>query len=124
LNRKPDFTDEDVGIRAFQIRKENAAERALEKIRAGLGKEFLKLRNDEIEILKWMLGEIWAMIGFYEWENLRFSLLTFDEVDRIIQLANSILQKERLGTQAVTEAYELIKKVSARESERVPEKNT
>jgi hypothetical protein len=118
LERKPDFTDEDVGIRAFQIRKETATERALEKIRAGLGKEFLKLRNDEVETLKWMLGEIWAMVGFYDWENLKFSLLRFEDIDRIIQLANSVLQKNKLGTHAVTEAYELIKEASKREIEK------
>lgn len=114
MERKPDFTDEDVGIRAFHIRRENAAEKALEKIRAGLGRDFLKFRSDELETLKWMLGEIWTMVGFYEWEHLMFSVLKFEEVDRLIQLANEVLEKKRLGTHAVTEAYELIKKASQR----------
>lgn len=117
MERKPDFTDEDVGIRAFHIRRENAAEKALEKIRAGLGRDFMKLRNDEVETLKWMLGEVWTMVGFYEWESLKFSVLSFEEVDRIIQLANEVLEKKRLGTQVVQEAYEIIKEASKKAEE-------
>ncbi|MCX7832202.1 MAG: hypothetical protein N2440_04815 [Actinobacteria bacterium] len=117
MDRKPDFTDEDVGIRAFHIRRENAAEKALEKIRLGLGRDYLKLRNDEVEVLKWILGEIWTMVGFYDWENLKFSVLTFQDVDKLIQLANEVLDKKRLGTQVVHEAYELIKEVSQRAEE-------
>lgn len=117
MERKPDFTDEDVGIRAFHVRRENAIERAIEKIRSGLGREFLKFRNDEVETLKWMLGEVWTLVGFYEWEDLKFSVLTFEEVDKLIQLAYEILEKKRMGTQVVQEAYELIKNASKRAEE-------
>lgn len=117
MERKPDFTDEDVGVRAFHIRRENAAEKALEKIRMGLGNEFFKLRNDEIELLKWMLGEIWTMVGFYDWESLKFSVLKFEEIDRLLDLANEIISKKKLGTKAVTEAYEIIKNASQRAEE-------
>ncbi len=112
MDRKPDFTDEDIGIRAFHIRREQAAEKALDKIRAGLGRDFLKLRNDEIEKLRWLLGEVWTMLGFYEWEELKFSILTFDDVDRLLNIADDILSRKVIGTKAVTEAYELIREAS------------
>ena len=36
-DRHPDVTDEDIGIRAFKVKKAKAVERAIERIRHGLG---------------------------------------------------------------------------------------
>lgn len=109
VERKPDFTDEDVGIQAFHIRRGQAVEKALAKIRQGLGKDFYKLSKDEIALLEWVLGEMWSLVGFYEWEELRFSLLSFEKVESIINCGKQVLSHEKLGADGFSEALEIIK---------------
>ncbi len=91
VERKPDITDEDIGIKAFHLRKERAAERAVERLRAGLGRSFAALTADDMEVLVWTLGETWALQGFYDWEAIKFSTISFDDVDAIIVTGREII---------------------------------
>lgn len=109
MRRKPDFTDEDVGIRTFHLRRRRAAEKALAKIRNGLGKDFYKLNNDEIGLLSWMLEEMWSAVGFYDWEELKFSLLKLEDVEKLIELASDIITQKKLGASASREALEIVR---------------
>lgn len=109
MERKPDFTDEEVGIRSFHLRRAAAAEKALEKIRKGLGNQFLRLRNDEIETLLWALGEIWTLVGFYDWEEIRFSELKLEDVLKILDASKEVLAHKKTGTQAFSEIYNFLK---------------
>ena len=71
-DKHPDVTDEDLGIRAFQIKRGKAVERAIELIRHGLGKSWSELTAEEIEELEWVLGELWAYVARAHWEDMRF----------------------------------------------------
>lgn len=114
VERKPDFTDEDVGMQTFHVRRGQAVEKAMARLRQGLGRDYLKLSREEVELLEWLLGEMWSLVGFFEWESLRFSLLTFDEVERLIAEAKKVIAHEKLGLEAFTEALELVRSAASR----------
>lgn len=112
VERKPDFTDEDVGIQAFHLRRGQAVEKAMAKIRQGLGNQFYKISKDELEILEWFLGEIWSGVGFYEWENLRFSLLNHEDITKLIEIAREVMSHKKLGIHALSEGIEIIREAA------------
>lgn len=110
-NMPKDITDEEVGMRSFQLRKGRAVERAIEKIRQNLGTHWIKLSLHDIEMLQWVLGEVWAFIARANWDNLAFSSTTLEETKKIIQIGNEIINHERIGSTGLDEVYKIIKKI-------------
>jgi hypothetical protein len=110
MDRKPDITDEEIGIQHFHLRKRRATERALEKVRHGLGKAYTKLSTKDIEILEWILGETWSMMGFYEWERIPFSLLSFEDIEKIINIGKGIFSHQKKGVDGIEEVHQLLTK--------------
>ena len=108
ISRRPDITDEEIGMRTFQLRKEKAQERALEKIRQGLKADWANLSVPEIDLLGWVLGEVWAYIARREWEHLAFSTLTAEKVTKILEIANEIVSHKKVGTTGLEEVYKFI----------------
>lgn len=104
-NNRPDVSDEDIGMRAFQIRKEKAVERALERLRQGLKSTWSMFTQHDLEDLSWIVGELWAYEKRLDWEDLHFSKLTAEDTQAIIQMArtlkenahNSVETLERVG---------------------------
>jgi hypothetical protein len=107
-NQRPEVTDEEIGMRAFQIRKARAVERAVERLRTGLGSEWGKLTGPEIEALGYGLGELWAYIAHTEWDDLRFSTLAFDDVQTIVGFAHELTSHARNGVDVLKDVYALI----------------
>lgn len=110
MDRKPDITDEEVGIQHFHLRKRRATERAIEKVRHGLGKEYSKLSNKEVEILEWIFGETWSMMGFYEWEGIPFSLLSLEEIKKIVSIGKEVLSHKKKGVDGIEEVHQILTK--------------
>ena len=108
ISRRPDITDEEIGMRTFQLRKEKAQERALEKIRQGLKADWANLSVPQIDLLGWVLGEVWAYIARREWEHLAFSALTTAKVRKILEIANEIVSHKKVGTTGLEEVYKFI----------------
>ncbi|HZL06705.1 MAG TPA: hypothetical protein VFE45_15050, partial [Coriobacteriia bacterium] len=91
MNRnRPDVSDEDIGMRAFQIRKEKATERALEFLRQGLRSTWSMFTASDLADLTWILGELWAYEKRADWEDLHFSKLTGADVMAIVKLARHL----------------------------------
>ena len=109
ISRRPDITDEEIGMRTFQLRKEKAEERALEKIRHGLGKNWASLTVPEIDVLGWVLGEVWAYVARREWDHLSFSSLDIEKVKKIIEIGSEIVNHKKVGTAGLEEIHVLIK---------------
>jgi len=107
-NQRPEVTDEEIGMRAFQIRKARAVERAIERLRKGLGTEWSKLTGLQIEALSFMLGELWAYIAHTEWDDLRFSTLSFDDVMAILDYARELTDHDRNGVDVLKDVFALI----------------
>jgi len=106
-----DITDEEVGMRSFQLRKGRAVERAVEKIRQNLGSNWVKLSLADIDVLQWVLGEVWAFIARANWDNLAFSNTSLEEIKKIIQIGHEIINHQRIGTSGLEEVYKIIKKI-------------
>ena len=76
-HQHPDVTDEEIGMRTFQIRKARAVERAMERMRQGLKSEWSSAHAwARSRRSGWVLGEMWAYVARAEWEDLHFSKLT------------------------------------------------
>lgn len=110
-----DVTDETVGLRAFQVRKAQAVERAVERIRHRLGHGWQNLSSEEIDLLEWTLGELWAMVGPQEWDSFHFSFCTPQTVREIIAGGRQIINRERPGTAVLAELQRLLSSLQPEE---------
>jgi hypothetical protein len=117
MSRRYDIDDEDIGIRAFQLRKERAVERAIERIRHGLDKDWSKLTEPEIETLEWSLGEAWAMMSFADWERIGFSFMDLKTAKDIINIGTQVLAHKKMGTQAFEEIHKILTSLAPKEEE-------
>ena len=76
-NQRPDVTDEDIGMRTFQLRKAQAVERAIDRLRQGMKADWAHVhRARDRGDLAWILGELWAYVARADWDDLHFSKLT------------------------------------------------
>ena len=87
---RPDVRDEDIGMRAFQMRKAKAVERAIDRIRQGIKKDWPMFTQHDLSDLDWMLGELWAYEKRADWEDLHFSKLTTEDVQHIVEVARAL----------------------------------
>jgi hypothetical protein len=102
---RPDVSDEDIGMRAFQLRKEKAVERSIERLRQGLKTSWSFFETKELDDFRWIIGELWAFEKRADWEDLHFSKLNVDDVRAIVGYAqqlradahNTVETLERVG---------------------------
>lgn len=107
-NQRPDVTDEEIGMRTFQIRKSRAVERAMERMRQGLRAEWSLLSMAEIEAVQWVLGELWAYVARADWEDLHFSKLKMDDVRTLLEAAKEIANHTRNTVDVLTDVYKMV----------------
>lgn len=107
-NQHPDVNDEDLGIRAFQIKKAKAAERAIQLIRHGLGASWTELNSEEIEELDWVLGELWAYVARSKWDMMHFGHLTMRDVIKILTLGSQMRRHARNNIEVLREVEAII----------------
>jgi hypothetical protein len=108
----PEVTDDERGRRVFQIHKEMAVEKALEKIRQNIGQDWKIYSATDIELLKYLLGEGWISMDRRRWEGFTFTRLTRNDLDEIIRMAKEVKRKERLESDAVRDVTEILGRVS------------
>jgi hypothetical protein len=90
--RRDHATDEEVGIRANLTAKDRAVQRATELMRHVLADEWAGLSDDDIELVGWALGELWAASPHGRWEKLRFGHVSADDFRRMLSLAKRLRQ--------------------------------
>lgn len=98
-----DVSDEDLGIRAFKVKKAKAVERAIEKIRHSLGSSWTELNDEEIDELEWVLGELWAYIARHDWDEVRFSSISMSDVIKILTLGSQMRRHARPSIEVLRE---------------------
>jgi hypothetical protein len=108
-DRRPDVSDEDLGIRAFHIKRAKAVERAIERLRHGLGPMWSELSDSEIEEIEWVLGELWTHMVRAEWEELAFGRLTMGDLVRIMSLGSELRRHARPSTDILRDVEEVVK---------------
>jgi hypothetical protein len=113
--RHPDVSDEDLGIRAFHIKKAKAVERAIERLRQGMGPAWQNLNDSEIEELEWVFGELWSYTARVEWDDLRFGRLSMSDVVNILTLGSQLRRHARPGVEIMHEIDVIVKEKSGSE---------
>jgi len=112
-DKHPDVTDEDLGIRAFQIKRGKAVERAIQLIRHGLGASWSELTTEEIEELEWVLGELWSYVARAHWDDMQFGHITVRDVVKILTLGSQMRRHARNNIEILREIDDLISSKSA-----------
>lgn len=107
-NSRPDVTDEEIGMRAFQLRKARAVERAMERLRQGTKDDWTLLSHAEIEALGFAFGELWAYVARADWEELHFSKLRLDDLRVILGFVKEITEHTRNSVDVLTDIHDLI----------------
>ncbi len=92
---KSDVTGEELGMRTFQLRKSRAVERAMERLRQGMGPDYASLSHGETQSLSWVLGELWAYDSREGWNDLHFSHLDVEDARAIIGYGREIADHTR-----------------------------
>ena len=108
MYERSDVNDEDLGIRAFQVKRAKAVERATQLIRHGLGKSWGEFNGDEIEELEWVLGELWAYVSRHVWDELHFGLLTMRDIIKMLTLGSQLRRHARGSIEILREVEAII----------------
>lgn len=108
-DRKRELSDEDIGIRAFKIKKAKAVERAIERMRSSLGGSWQSLNSEEVEELEWILGELWAYIARDDWDDLRFSKVSIQEVIRILMYGSQLRRHARNSIDILRDVEQVVR---------------
>ncbi|MFH1736618.1 MAG: hypothetical protein ABH838_01840 [Actinomycetota bacterium] len=104
---RPDVSDEDVGMRSWHIQREKAVERAVEKIRHKLNANWKDIKTEDIDVLNWILSEVWGFVGRNEWEDFSFSGLSLPDVLKIVRLGKQVINHEKRGCNG----FEAVRKI-------------
>lgn len=106
---RPDTTDEDIGRRAFQLRKEKATERAIDRLRQGIKSDWAMFSQHDIADLNWIIGELWAFEKRLDWEDLHFSKLTTEDTQAIIALGRELKENSQHSVETLERVGEIIR---------------
>jgi hypothetical protein len=107
-NGKSEVTGEELGMRAFHLRKARAVERAMERLRRGLGGGYATLTHTEMETVSWIFGELWAYVARVEWDDLHFSNLALDDIRTILGHAKEIADHDRNSVDVLQDVYDVV----------------
>lgn len=110
--QRPDVTDEDIGMRAFQLRKAKAVERAIDRLRHSLKAEWSGLTSHDVDELEWILGELWAYIARDEWDTLRFGALSMHDSRVILGYGRELRKHSRNAVEVLTDVGTLVRSKS------------
>ena len=105
--------DENLGIRAFQIKKGKAVERAIQLVRHDLGAQWADLTSEEVDELEWVLGELWTYAARADWEELRFGHLAVRDIVKILTLGSQLRRHSRNATEILKDVHAVVLAVSS-----------
>jgi hypothetical protein len=108
MYERTEHNDEDLGIRAFQVKRAKAVERATELVRHGLGPAWKELTSEEIEEFEWVLGELWAYVSRSVWDELHFGLLTMRDLIKMLTLGSQLRRHARGSIEILREVEAII----------------
>lgn len=108
MYERQEVNDEDLGIRAFQVKRAKAVERATQLVRHGLGASWKELTEEEIEELEWVLGELWSYVSRQSWDELHFGLLTMRDIIKMLTLGSQLRRHARGSIEILREVEAII----------------
>lgn len=83
-------SDETLGMRVFEVSRQRAVERCIQRWRNGLKADWSLLSYEDIGNLRWMAGEIWANRSREEWDTLHFSKINLRETRLVVSHADRL----------------------------------
>jgi hypothetical protein len=104
----PEISNDERGRRRFQIQKEQAVEKVMDKLRTALGPEFHAFTAAELENVKYVLGETWVSMERATWERCSFTRLKKSDVDYIAQYGKQARRSQRAERRAVEKVSALL----------------
>ncbi len=104
----PEVSKTEIGRRLFLVHKDKGVENAIKKVRRGLGPDWNHLSEDDITILKRMLGECWVYMDRPAWEKIAFSRLTYADVTAIVRIGDSAKGKDSTDTRAIEDVTAIL----------------
>jgi hypothetical protein len=90
----PEVSKTEIGRRFYKIQKDKGVEKAIAKVRRSMGVDWQLYTHDDIEALKYILGQSWVYIDRDAWEKISFSQLTMTDVRALITAGNDALNKK------------------------------
>ena len=106
----PEVTDDEVGRRIFQLNRQRHVEKSVEKIRRSLGRAWKLFSPEEVELLKYILGEAWVAMERKEWEACSFTKLTQNDVTGIIGIGKQVKERGTLESSGVEQVSQILRK--------------
>jgi hypothetical protein len=83
-------SDESLGMRVFEVSRQRAVERCIQRWRNGLKADWSLLSYEDIGNLRWIAGEIWANRSRDEWDGLHFSKVDLRETRIVVSHADRL----------------------------------
>lgn len=108
-SQRPDITDEDIGMRALELRRERAVEYAVDRLRRGAAERWRTLDPADYERLTWLLGELWSFVTHSEWNDLHFSGASGADIDRLLEFAAELRAGTRPADAVLSEAEGVVR---------------
>lgn len=106
------MTNDERGRRVFQVHKQMAVEKALEKIRENIGQDWKLYSTRDIDLLKYLLGESWISLDRRTWEGIAFTRLSRKNLDEMIKIGKDVMGEKRLESDAIPDVAKILERVS------------
>lgn len=107
-SKRPDVTDEELGIRTHKLRRAQAVQREIERVRHSLKREWASLTDREIEEFEWILGELWGYTARDEWEDLRFGHLQMHDVRKMLLFGRELRKHSRNAVDILADVKQVV----------------
>jgi hypothetical protein len=86
----PDVSQTEVGRRLYHVHREKRVERAIKKIKDGMGPEWKSFTQDEIQLLGHLLQCTWNVIDQKVWDTISFGKLKKGNVQKILTYGEGV----------------------------------
>jgi len=96
-------SDETLGMRVFEVSRQRAVERCIQRWRNGLKADWSLLSFEDVNCLRWIAGEVWANRSREEWDGLHFSKIDLQHTRLVVSLADR-LRRHRVNHAATIES--------------------
>ncbi len=101
-------SDETLGMRVFEVSRQRAVERCIQRWRNGLKADWSLLSHDDITNLRWIAGEIWANCSRDEWDSLHFSKVDLHDTRIVISSADRLRRHRMNHAQTIAEVVAML----------------
>jgi len=86
MEQAPRSSDDTLGRRRFQLSREQAVEKAVEKIRHAPSAAWETFSDRDYAALRGLLEELWEHIGRERWEDCSFATITREDIRDLLSL--------------------------------------